>query len=87
MAAGLGQLSLITGFHHLAVLLALIKLHARKLAAGHFNSQINKMDIEQTIVQLEKSFGELKITASGAAILETLLASPARIARILRFIC
>ena len=83
--AGLGQLSLITGFHHLAILLALIKLHARKLAAGHFDSKVSQMDIVQTIVQLEKSLGELKFTGYGAAILELLLASPARMSRILHF--
>jgi hypothetical protein len=43
------------------------------------------MDVVQTIVQLEKSFGELKITPYGAAVLELLLASPSRIARFLRF--
>jgi Fe-S-cluster containining protein len=83
--AGLGQLSLITGFHHLAILSALIKLHARKLAIGHFNSKVDKMDVVQTIVQLEKSLGELKISGFGAAILEILLASPGRVARIMHF--
>lgn len=83
--AGLGQLSLIAGFHHLAILLALIKLHARTLAVRHFDSKVTQMDIVETIVQLEKSLGELKITGFGAAILELLLASPARIARILQF--
>ncbi len=82
---GFGQLSLIAGFHHLAMLLVLIKLHARALAMTHLDSKITQMDIIQTIVQLEKSLGEVKVSAYGAAILELLLASPARVARLLQF--
>ena len=82
---GFGQLSLIAGFHQLALFLVLIKLHARALAMTHLDSKISQIDIIQTIVQLEKSLGEVKVSAYGAAILELLLASPSRVARLLQF--
>ncbi len=81
--AGFGQLSIITGFNHLAVLLAIIKLKVKALAMTHKDRKISQSDIIQTIVQLEKSLGELRISPYGAAILELLLSSQQRVGRFL----
>ncbi len=81
--AGFGQLSVIGGFHHLATLLTLFKLNVRLRALKRSALTIAQDDVIAAIVQLEKSLGELKISPYGAAVLELLLASPARIERFL----
>ena len=81
--AGFGQLSVIAGFHHLATLLALLKFKARLMAIKRSALIISHDDVIKSVVQLEKSLGELKISPYGAATLELLLASPSRIKRFL----
>lgn len=81
--AGFGQLSLIAGFNHLALALALLKLKVRQNTKARQQSKINMDDAVSAIVQLEKSLGELKISPYGAAILELLLGRQQRIERIL----
>ncbi len=81
--AGFGQLSLIVGFHHLALLLPLIKLHARALAIARGASQVELVDLIATIRQLEKRLGDTTIGPYAAATLELLLFSPRRLKRIL----
>ncbi len=81
--AGFGQLSLITGFNHLALTVALLKFKVRQIASGHSRSKINMEDAVFAVVQLEKSLGELKISPYGAAVLELLLSSQQRMRRII----
>jgi hypothetical protein len=83
--AGFGQLSLIAGFHHLALGLVLIKLKARALAMSRQQCSITMADVVTTVVQLEKGLGEVKISPYGAAILELLLASESRLRRCFAF--
>jgi len=84
--AGFGQLSLIAGFNHLALALGLLRLKAGSIAMARSSSIITLDDVVATIVQLEKSLGELKISPYGAAILELLLASQGRIRRFLALV-
>ncbi len=81
--AGFGQLSLIAGFNHLALTVALLKLKVRQNAKCRLQSKINLDDAVSAVVQLEKSLGELRISPYGAAILELLLGRQQRIERIL----
>lgn len=81
-AAGFGQLSLVTGFHHLILLLALIKLQARALACCRNAKMVEMEDVVPAIRQLEKRLGEVTIGNYAAALLELLLYSPARTRRL-----
>lgn len=81
--AGFGQLSLITGFHHLAIIYALLKLQAKALAAARGVEKVSYLDLVTAIRQLEKRLGETAINGYAAAAFELLLFSPARLNRIL----
>lgn len=81
--AGFGQLSLIAGFHHLAMLLALIKLQARALALSRGAPSVSLLDVVAAIRQLEKRVGETNLGGYAASLLELLLYSPGRVQRIL----
>lgn len=81
--AGFGQLSLIAGFHHLIVLLALIKLQARALALSRGAPIVSLVDLVAAIRQLEKRLGETRLGGYAAPLLELLLFSHARLKRIL----
>jgi Fe-S-cluster containining protein len=70
--AGFGQLSLIAGFNHLALCLALLKIKMKENAKARGEEKITIDDAISAIVQLEKSLGELKISPYGAAIMELL---------------
>ncbi|PWU01344.1 MAG: hypothetical protein C5B53_02965 [Candidatus Melainabacteria bacterium] len=80
--AGFGQLSLIAGFHHLIVLLALLKLQARALALSRGAPAVSLVDLVAAIRQLEKRLGETKLGGYAAPLLELLLFSPGRLKRI-----
>lgn len=81
--AGFGQLSLITGFHHLGVLLALTKLQARGLALARGAPCVSMIDLVAAIRQLEKRLGDTSLGPYAAATFELLLFSPKRLGRIL----
>jgi Fe-S-cluster containining protein len=82
-AAGFGQLSLIAGFHHLSVIYALIRWHAKALAIGRDAKTVGLIEVVATVRQLEKRLGETSLSGYGAATLELLLFSPARLKRLL----
>jgi hypothetical protein len=81
--AGFGQLSIMAGFNHLALSLALLKIKIKQNAKARGDNKISMDDAISAVVQLEKSLGELKIGPYGAAIMELLLGSKQRIRRIL----
>jgi Fe-S-cluster containining protein len=80
--AGFGQLSLIAGFHHLIVLLSLIKLQARALALSREAPVVSLVDLVAAIRQLEKRLGETRLGGYAAPLLELLLFSHGRLERI-----
>jgi Fe-S-cluster containining protein len=83
-AAGFGQLSLIVGFHHLAVIYALIRWHAKALARGRDAKTVSLIDVVATVRQLEKRLGETAVSGYAAATFELLLFSPQRLRRLLK---
>ncbi len=84
--AGFGQLSLVTGYHHLVLVLALVKIQAKALAAAREAPVVSYMDVVATIRQLEKRMGETKLGGYGAAVWELLMSSPRRVKRVLAYI-
>jgi hypothetical protein len=81
--AGFGQLSLIAGFHHLAVLLALVKWQAKGWAYMREAELVSFVDVVAAVRQLEKRLGETTVGPYAAASLELLLFSHQRLKRIL----
>lgn len=84
--AGFGQLSLVTGFHHLILALALVKLQSKALAAARGAPVVSFVDVMATIRQLEKRLGETKLGGYGAAVWELLMSSSQRMQRVLAYI-
>jgi Fe-S-cluster containining protein len=81
--AGFGQLTLITGFHHLALLYALVKLQSRALALSRGVNKVSYIDVVAAVRQLEKRMGETSVDGYAAAALELLMFSPSRVERVL----
>lgn len=81
--AGFGQLSLITGFHHLVAMYALLKANAKILAQERGAPGPSYVDVVQSVRTLEKRLGETALGGYGAAIMELLLFSPGRARRFL----
>jgi hypothetical protein len=80
---GFAQLSVIAGFHHLALLLALTRLHSAGLALGRGATEISMLDIMETIRELEEKISVAVLDGYSAALWETVLFSPKRIHRVL----
>lgn len=81
--AGFGQLTVITGFHHLALVYALVKLQCKALAKSRGAGRVNYLDAIAAIRQLEKRLGEATLSGYAAAMFELLMFSPNRIERVL----
>jgi Fe-S-cluster containining protein len=81
--AGFGQLSLVAGFHHLIILLALIKLQAKGHALNRGAETVDMLDLVAAVRQAEKRLGETHLDGYAAGIWELLMFSPQRIKRIL----
>ncbi len=81
--AGFGQLSLITGFHHLALLYALVKLQSKALALSRGVEKVSYIDVVAAVRQLEKRLGETSVDGYAAAAFELLMFSPSRVQRVL----
>lgn len=81
--AGFGQLSLIVGFHHLAIAYALLKLQSKALAKGRGADGVTYLDVVAAVRGLEKRLGETSLDGMAAATYELLLFSHTRLARIL----
>jgi Fe-S-cluster containining protein len=80
---GFAQLSVVAGYHHLAMLLALARLHATAAAIERGGSSVNMLDIMQTIRQLDEKIGVAVLDGYSAALWELILFSPNRVHRIL----
>lgn len=83
--AGFGQLSVITGFHHLAILYALIKLQSKASSLQRGSDVVSYLDVAAAVRQLEKRLGETSLDGMAAATFELLMFSPNRMRRILAF--
>ena len=79
---GFGGLSLISGFHHLIVLVALVRIHLKLASIAGIDSSDFSWQVEQ-IRMLERRLTVASLSREAHAILEVLLQSPARIERIL----
>lgn len=80
--AGFGQVSVIAGFHHLVLMLAIIKLQA-KASARSRQGAVNILDVATTVRQMERQVGESKLGGYAAAAWELLLYPQGRARRIL----
>lgn len=81
--AGFGQLSLITGFHHLLLTYVLLKENSKIVALSRGAGTPSYLDVVVAVRTLEKRLGETSLGGYAAAILELLLFSPGRMRRIL----
>ncbi|MCC6981338.1 MAG: YkgJ family cysteine cluster protein [Candidatus Melainabacteria bacterium] len=81
--AGFGQLSLITGFHHLLLTYVLLKENSKIVALSRGAGTVSYVDVVVAVRTLEKRLGETAVGGYAAAILELLLFSPGRMRRIL----
>jgi len=81
--AGFGQLSLVTGFNHLAIAYALLKLQSKAIAKVRGVDRVSYIDVAAAVRSLEKRLGETSLDGMAAATLETLMTSNLRVARIL----
>ncbi|MBI2810439.1 MAG: YkgJ family cysteine cluster protein [Candidatus Melainabacteria bacterium] len=79
---GFGGLSLLSGFHHLVVLVALVRIHLKLASITGLNSSDFNWQLEQ-IRMIERRLTVTSLSREAHAILEVLLQSPARIERIL----
>lgn len=81
--AGFGQLSLITGFNHLAIVFGLVKMQSKAIAKLRNSAQVSYLDVAAAIRQLEKRLGETSLDGMAAATFEALMTSNRRVSRIL----
>jgi len=79
---GFGGLSLLSGFHHLIVLVALVRIHCKLASITGVESMDFNWQVEQ-IRMLERRLTVASLSREAHAILEVLLQSPARMERIL----
>ncbi len=80
---GYWQLSLITGFHHLIICLAVLKLQAKSSAIARGANQVQFIDVAHSVRKLEEQMSEVEIGAYAAGLFELLMFSPKRLRRIL----
>ncbi|MBX9687923.1 MAG: YkgJ family cysteine cluster protein [Candidatus Obscuribacterales bacterium] len=81
--SGFGHLSLITGFHHMILAYALIRLHARGMAKARKAPKVSLIDVVSTLKHIETQMGEIMLGPYAASTLELLLQYPSRARRIL----
>jgi Fe-S-cluster containining protein len=81
--AGFGQVSLIAGFHHIVLMLSLLKLHSKASAKMRQAACVSMIDVAATIRQLERMVGETKLGGYSAAAWEMLLGPGTRARRLL----
>jgi hypothetical protein len=81
--AGFGQVSLIAGFHHIVLMLALIRLHSKALAKLRNASGVGTIDVVAAVRQIERMVGETKLGGYSAAAWEMLLGPGTRARRLL----
>lgn len=81
--AGFGQVSIIAGFHHVVLMLALLRIHSRALAKLRQAPEVSMIDVAATIRQLERMVGETRLGGYSAAAWEMLLGPGTRARRLL----
>lgn len=81
--AGFGQVSIISGFHHLVLMLTLLKLHSKALAKLRGAPVVSMIDVAAAIRQLERQVGETRLGGYSAAAWEMMLFPPTRAQRFL----
>lgn len=81
--AGFGQVSLIPGFHHIILMLAMVKLHSKAVAKSRGAHTVGMLDVAATVRQLERMVGETKLDGYSAAVWEMLLGPGTRARRLL----
>lgn len=79
---GFGGLSLLAGYHHLIVLVALVRIHLKMANISAVDTSDFQWQLEQ-IRMLERRLTVASLSREAHAILEVLLQSPARVERIL----
>jgi Fe-S-cluster containining protein len=80
---GFAQLSVIAGFHHLALLMPLMRMHAAGLAIARGASKVEMIDVMVTVRQLEEKVQEAVLDGYSAALWELILFAPGRLRRLL----
>lgn len=81
--AGFGQVSVLAGYHHLVLLLALIKLQSRASALMRGSDLVSMVDVAASVRQSERLVGETKLGGWTSAAWEMMLFSPMRANRFL----
>jgi Fe-S-cluster containining protein len=86
---GMAHFSLISGFHHLGVVHALIRIQLKRIlrARALRNQQspvVGIVDVAEIVRTLERRLSSSPLTAESANILQVLLESPSRFRRLLR---
>lgn len=81
--AGFGQVSLISGFHHIILMISLLKLHSKALAKMRNAPVVSMIDVAAAIRQLERQVGETKLGGYSAAGWEMMLFPGTRARRFL----
>lgn len=79
---GFGGLSLLSGFHHLVVLVALMRIHLKLASLSGIDATDFNWQVEQ-VRMIERRLTVASLSREAHAILEVLLQSPARMERIL----
>jgi Fe-S-cluster containining protein len=77
--AGMAHFSLIAGFHHLAILAALIRIKIKCLKTA----QVDLLQVAEIVRSLERKLTSFQHSAESAAILQVLFESPSRFKRII----
>lgn len=80
---GFAQLSVIAGFHHLALLIALIRLHAAALAKARGAERVSLIDVMTTVRQSEEKINVVVLDGYSAGLWELILFAPGRVRRVL----
>jgi hypothetical protein len=80
---GFAQLSVIAGFHHLALLMPLMRMHAAGLAIARGAAKVEMIDVMVTVRQLEEKVQEAVLDGYSAALWELILFAPGRLRRLL----
>lgn len=80
---GFAQLSVIAGFHHLALLMPLMRMHAAGLAIARGAEKVELIDVMVTVRQLEEKVQEAVLDGYSAALWELILFAPGRLRRLL----
>jgi hypothetical protein len=75
--------SIIAGFHHIILMLALLKLHARALAKMRQAPVASMVDVVATVRQLERMVGETRLGGYSVALWEMLLTPGSRARKLL----